>query len=174
MSALGSTPAGNGRRPVPGRARALAARLAALFERDVELVGRLNDAQRRLTAANERLWSGLAPDAFGRIDDGAAPAGHSQIAQLIDTARGARAPGSETALLQALQDIHWQLHRSFHRYQQACEERRQLAVEVGELSLKLTDALCAAGFTGDDAQNADVHQLAAGILKTTAGTGVGR
>jgi len=47
---------------VPARARELAARLAALFERDVEIVCRLNDAHRRLADANDRLWSGLAPE----------------------------------------------------------------------------------------------------------------
>jgi hypothetical protein len=67
---------------VPARARELAARLSALFERDVEIVGRLNDAQSRLRDANERLGSGLAADAFGLIYDGSAPAGQSQIAKL--------------------------------------------------------------------------------------------
>ena len=43
---------------VPGRARELAARLSALFDRDVEIVERLNGAQRQLREANERLWSG--------------------------------------------------------------------------------------------------------------------
>jgi hypothetical protein len=42
-------------RSVPDRARGLAGQLSALFERDVEIVGRLNDAQRRLRAANQRL-----------------------------------------------------------------------------------------------------------------------
>jgi len=45
-------------------------------------------------------------------------------------------------------------------YQHACEERRQLAFEVGELSRQLTDALCAAGWGADEARNADVHELA--------------
>jgi hypothetical protein len=40
MSALSS----NGDRVVPALARELAARLSALFERDVEIVGRLSDA----------------------------------------------------------------------------------------------------------------------------------
>jgi hypothetical protein len=31
-----------------------------------------------------------------------------------------------------------------HDYQDACAERRQLVVEVGEHSQQLTDALCAA------------------------------
>ena len=56
---------------VPALARELAARLSALFERDVEIVRRLNDAQRRVREANERLWSGLSPDAFGVVYDGA-------------------------------------------------------------------------------------------------------
>ena len=45
---------------VPGRARELAGGLSVLFERDVELVVRLNDAHRRLRDANERLVSGPA------------------------------------------------------------------------------------------------------------------
>lgn len=69
-------------------------------------------------------------------------------------------PGSDTAVLGALQQIHSAIHRSFCAYQWACEERRQLAVDVGELSQQLTEVLCAAGFGADDARNADVHKLA--------------
>jgi hypothetical protein len=151
-------------RAVPTPARELAARLAALFERDVEIVQRLNDAQGRLRDANERLWSGLAPDAFGFLYDDVAPAGESQIGRLVGDARSARGPGSQTDVLQALQQIHWAIHRAFHAYQWACEERRRLAFEVGELSQQLTEALCAAGWRADDARNAKVHELArAGI-----------
>jgi hypothetical protein len=149
---------------VPARACELAARLSALFERDVEIVGRLNDAQSRLRDANEWLWSGLAPDAFGLVYDGAASAGQSQIAKLMSDARSAGGADSDTAVLGALQQIHSAIHRSFCAYQSACEERRQLAVDVGELSPQLTEVLCAAGFSADDARNADVHKLAgAGI-----------
>jgi hypothetical protein len=125
-------------------ARALAARLASLFERDVEIVKRLNDAQRRLLAANERLWSGLAPDAFGLIYDGAAPAGRGQIAALMGDAGGE--PAAKTAVLEALQQIHSQVRGAFGAYQAACEERRQLAVDVGELSEQLIRELAAAGW----------------------------
>jgi hypothetical protein len=52
------TAASSNGRTVPALARVLAGRLSALFERDVEIVGRLNDAQRRLQSANERLWWG--------------------------------------------------------------------------------------------------------------------
>ena len=155
MSALSvSTPAAG--LPVPAGARALAARLAALFEADCEIVARLNDAQRRLAAASERLWSGLAPDSFGLIYDGAAPVGNSQIAKLIDVG----APGWQIAVLAALQDAHWTIHRAFCEHQSACEQRRQLAVEVGELAQQLTDALTAAGWSKPDAERADVHKLA--------------
>ena len=150
---------------VPARARELAARLSALFERDVEIVGRLNDAQGRLRDANERLWSGLAPDAFGLVYDGwSAPAGQSQIAKLMSDARSAGGPDTDTAVLGALQQVHSAIHRSFCAYQSACEERRQLAVDVGELSQQLTEVLCTAGFSAQDARKADVHKLAgAGI-----------
>jgi hypothetical protein len=146
---------GRSGRVVPALARELAVRLAALFERDVEIVERLNDAQRRLRDANERLWSGLSPDAFGLVYDGAAPAGGSEIAAL-----GAGGRASWTDVLAALQQIHRAIHRGFRAYQDACEERRQLAVEVGELSQRLADVLCAAGWGADDARGANVHELA--------------
>lgn len=149
---------------MPALARELAGRLSALFERDVEIVGRLNDAQCRLQSANERLWSGLSPDAFGLVYDGSAPAGGGQIAAMTADARRTGEPDTSVAALAALQVTHWAIRSGFHVYQDACEERLQLAFEVGELSRQLTDVLCAAGWSPDEAQNADVHELArAGI-----------
>jgi hypothetical protein len=150
-------------RAVPALARELAARIATLFHSDVEIARRLNDAQRRLRDANERLWSGLSPDAFGLIYDGAASAGEGQIAALVSDALSSGGLESQTAVLKALQQTHWLIRRAFHDYQGACEERRQLAVEVGELSAQLTAALCAVGWSADDARDADVHELAGGV-----------
>jgi hypothetical protein len=124
---------------VPAHARELAARLSALFEKDSRIVARLNSAQRRLRHANDRLRPGVTPDGLRPIEN-----------------------GSGVAVLGALREIHWQVDRAFCEYQSACEERRQLAVEVGELAAGLTDALCAAGFSQQDARRADVHQLARG------------
>jgi len=155
---LGGTGEGAGRW-VPARARELAAGLSALFDRDVEIVERLNDAERWLREANERLWSGLAPVAFGLICDGQAPAGHSQIAKLAEGAPGG-GPAGQTAVLCALQDAYWAIRRAFIDYQSANEERRQLAVDVGELSQQLTDVLCALGWSAEEARNANVHELA--------------
>jgi hypothetical protein len=112
----------------PADARAPAARLAALFEQDSEIVRRLNDAHHRLAGANDRLRSGPAVDRF--------VIGH-------------------------------QIHRAFCAYQQASEQRRQLAVDVGELSQQLTDALTAAGYHPQHAQSANVHELAAGTWQPT-------
>ena len=141
---------------VPALARELAAQLSVLFDRDVEIVKRLNDAQRRVREANERLYSGLSPDAFGVIYDGIGLAGSSQIAALI--VDGARDP--RTAVLEALGQIHWAIHRGFCEYRYACEERRQLAVDVGEITAKFIEVLRGAGFSEDDARQANVHELA--------------
>jgi hypothetical protein len=102
----------------------------------------------------------LHPDAVGLLYNEAAPAGHSQIAALIDQARTARA-ANESAVLCALQQAHWQIHAGFCQYQSASEQRRQLAADLGELISEFVRALTQAGWTEDEAHNADVHQLAA-------------
>jgi hypothetical protein len=65
-----------------------------------------------------------------------------------------------TTLDTLLPDLHRQIHRAFCAYQDAAEQRRQLAVDVGELAQALTDALTAAGWTAQQARHANVHQLA--------------
>jgi hypothetical protein len=145
---------------VPARARVLAARLSAQFRADMEIVVRVNDAQRRLRDANERLWSGPAPDTFGRVDGAVAAAGGSAIARLMGDALRGGGRGPQAAVLEALEEIHGQVHHAFCNYQFACEERRQLAVDVGELSWQLMEVLCAAGWSEDAARDADVHELA--------------
>jgi hypothetical protein len=52
------------------------------------------------------------------------------------------------------------LHRALCAYQDASEQRRQLAIEVGEYSQQLTQALCAAGWSAQQARQANVHELA--------------
>ena len=151
------TPARAQHGAVPAHARELAAQLSTLFQRDVEIVQLLNDAQRHLANANERLWSGLAPDAFGLIHDGAAAAvGTSPIAALLRDG----GPTANSQMLEALQQIHRQIHRAFCAYQHAAEQRRQLAIDIGELSQQLTQALCAAGWSADQARHTNVHKLA--------------
>jgi hypothetical protein len=154
-------------RVVPARARELAAELAALFEEDRRLVARLNESRRRPQSANSRLWSGLHPDALALLyentDRLAISRGSSVIAGLIiDAVRtGADEHEIETAILPALQEAHWSIHRAFYDHGAAYEERRQLAVTVGELAQLLVDVLTAAGWTSDAARRVNVQQLAA-------------
>jgi hypothetical protein len=143
-------------RPVPRHARQLAAQLSTLFEHDQAIVQRLNDAHRRLHSANERLCSELAPNAFGLIYDRTA-ATAIRTNPIVTPIRNS-GPDANTQMLEALQQIHGQIHRA--SCQHASEQRRQLAVDIGELSQQLTQALCAAGWSADRARHANVHQLA--------------
>ena len=66
---------------------------------------------------------------------------------------------------QAIQQAHRQIHRQIHRahcdYQDAAEERRQLAVDIGEITRSFVDELIAAGWSEPEARNANVHELTA-------------
>jgi len=55
------------RRTIPERARRLAAELEQGFARDAEFATGLNGAQQRLQRANDRLRSGLHPDAIATL-----------------------------------------------------------------------------------------------------------
>lgn len=67
--------------------------------------------------ANDRLSSGLHPDALGLVYDGAATAGQgsSAIAEgVVDAVRACGlAAEVEAALLGELQEVHWAIHRAF-------------------------------------------------------------
>ena len=155
-------------RVVPTRARALAAELASLFEEDSRLVAQLNETRRRLENANGRLWSGLHPDALALLyentDRLAISRGSSVIAGIvIDAIRaGADEVAVETAVLPALQEAHWTIHRALVEFDAAYEERRQLAVTGGELVQQLVDVLTAAGWPPAAARSVNVNHLAAG------------
>ena len=128
---------------MPTHARGLAARLSALLTQDVAIIERLYDAQRRLMNANERLWSGLAPAAFGLVYDSAdaATIGTSEVA-CVYARRPARLQRArprgpaERPLARASR-----VHRLPGRLRGATP--RRLAIEVSELSRQLTDALLA-------------------------------
>ena len=62
--------------------------------------------------------------------------------------------------LQAVQRIHWQIHRAHCDYQAVAERRRELAALIGELSHEFVATLVAAGRSGQDARVADVDKLA--------------
>ena len=143
-------------RAVPDLARKLAGRLGFLFTRDATLAQRLNDAQRRLQNANDRLWWGAHPDGLAAVY-GTHPAAVDvdvAFAEHRSEVLGATDP------LAAIQQLRWQIHRAFIADQTVAEERRQLAAELGELVRQLVDALLAAVWTEENACKTNVHELA--------------
>ncbi len=134
-------------------AQQLVGELADAFEQDRGLAEQLTAAQHRLQAANDRLWSGLHPDALGLVYDGATVGpGASAVAEGVGDA--VRADGSaaevEAALLGGLQEVHWAIHRAF-------SEHQLIAAFVAEL--------VAAGWSEEQARQADVHQLATAVAR---------
>ena len=146
------------------RARRLAVDLTCLFAKDTELAVGLDDAQRRLREANDRLWSGLDPDGLRAIYGD-----HPQFeAAQLQAALDSRSDVLDCAdPLGALQEAHWQIHRAHVEYQQTAEDRRQLAADIGELIARLVDTLMAAGWSEQQARSADVHELAAASWETS-------
>ena len=151
---------------VPEVARRLASELADAFETDRGLAERLNACQDRLQVANGELWSGLHPDSLGLLNDDTSAAavgeGSSVIAGLAsDAIRFEHTVAeAEAALLPKLQEVHWTIHRAFSEHQRISGDRRHLAAEIGELIAAFVAELVAAGWSEDEARQADVHQLA--------------
>jgi hypothetical protein len=135
-------------------ARELAAQIEHRFAQDADLAKRLCDAQQRLAQANDRLWWGLHPDGLAAVYAEHPTAIDVAFAENRSEVLGAPDP------LAAVQQVHWQIRKAFVEYQTAAEERRQLAADTGETIHEFVDALVDAGWTEQQARNADVHQLA--------------
>jgi hypothetical protein len=141
-------------RPVPSRARQLAARLDLRFGDDARLAAQLNDAQLRLLRANNRLWSGLHPDGMAAIYGEHPAAVEAASANNRSEILGAPDP------LREAQRVHWTIHHWFLEYQAAAERRRLLTVVISELAGELIATLVAAGWSDHDAREANVKKLA--------------
>jgi hypothetical protein len=111
----------------------------------------------------------LHPDALGLLYDDTQAVGigeqatiRSQITAVMADARsaGAEDEAIETGVLQAVQEIHWTIHRAFSEYQRIGEDRRHLAAEIGELIAEMVVELVAAGWSEEQARTADVRSLA--------------
>lgn len=135
-------------------ARRLAAQLEQQFGRDADLAKRLCKAQRRLERANDRLWWGLHHDGLAAVYGEHPAAVEVASAENRSEVLGAPHP------LRAVQQVHWIIHNAFIDYQTAAEERRQLAAATGELIRRFIDALVAAGWSEEQARNANVRHLA--------------
>jgi hypothetical protein len=141
-------------RTIPDRARRLAAELELRFTDDAALATELNEAQRRLGPANDRLWSGLHPDGMAVLYGACPAAVDVAVAQNRSEILGAAEPFRE------IQEVHWTINGAFGAYQAAAEHRRQLGVEVGELSRELVATPLAAGWSEEEARDANLPNLA--------------
>ena len=142
---------------VTPRAQQLAEELSRSFSADSELAGRLAAAGQKLRAANERLWSGLAPEGLQAIYGD-----HPQFDAIqLEAAVDSRSEVLESAdLLGELQKVHWEIHRAYGEHQEISEDRRHLAAEIGEQIAAMVAELVDGGFSEEQARNVDVHQLA--------------
>ena len=140
-------------RAVPEQARRLAAELDLRFACGAELATELNDAQRRLQRANDRVWSGVHPDGIAMIY------GEHPAALEVATARNHSQLLDSPDPLRAVQQVHWTIHKAGISYQDAAERRRQLAAETGELAGELMTTLVGAGWSPKDARDANIRSL---------------
>jgi hypothetical protein len=142
-------------------ARHIAAQLADAFDRDQQFAVALNEAQQRLQTANEKLWKGLHPDGLAAVYGHLPQFDAVQLEASLDY--GSEVLSSSDPL-GAIQEVYWEIHRAFSGYQHAAEDRRMLAADIGELVSGLVAELQAAGWTEQEARNANVHELAQGDL----------
>jgi hypothetical protein len=136
------------------RARQLARELELRFAHDAELAWKLNDAHDRLQRANDRLWCGIHPDGIAAVYGEPPSARNAAFAENSSEVLGA--PDQ----LQALQRIHWQIHKAHCDFQRVAEDRRRLAAEIGEIIRTFLDELMAAGWSEPEAREADIGGLA--------------
>jgi hypothetical protein len=139
---------------VPPAARAHAARLRELFDRDRQLATALNAAQRRLNDANDQLTSGLSAEALRAVYGPMGP----------DLGLSARKPPvlADEQPIAALERVAYEIRSAFHDYQRIADDRRVLGVDIGEVHARMAAVLQAAGCSADEARRADVDALAAG------------
>jgi hypothetical protein len=138
--------------------RVLADVLAALFERDRQLAVALNTAQGRLLAANERLAVAMPV--------GAVPSALLGLGGADLGVAGRRPPVLDAeSPVAALDDVAQRIRRALADYQHAAEQRREVAADVGEATVRLVDALIAAGLSDTQARRADVRALRHGVYR---------
>ena len=108
-------------RSVTSAGRLLAARISQAFDQDQQLAIKLNEAQQRLQAANEKLWRGLHPDGLAAVYGDLPQFEAVKLEASLDT-------GSEVLSspdpLGAIQEVYWEIHRAFVGYQHDAEDRR--------------------------------------------------
>ena len=153
--------------PVTEGTRVFAAQLARRFARDAELAMRLADAQARLMRANDRLWWGLHPDGLAAVYGE-----HPTVVDMAFAENRSEVLGAPDPLA-AIQQVHWTVREAFVDYQSAAEERRQLAADIGELLRQFVEELVAAGWSQEQARDANVPRARSNKQSTEQGVTMG-
>jgi hypothetical protein len=149
-------------RTIPAAAVEVAAELVRLFDRDRELVLALNEASDRLQAGNDQLTAGLSAEALRAIYGPTGP----------DLGLSGRKPPvlEHDSPVSALEQVADSIRRAFIDYQNVAESRRQLGFEVGDANARLIAAMTAAGFSEQQARQANVRALATGSFELSEDT----
>ena len=145
--------------------RELARALAALFAADRQLVVELNAAQRRLLDANDLLRVGVSADAL-RALPGATGSGKASVLWPAALEHGSLEGESLGRTLEAIADS---IRHALRDYQLVAEQRREVAADIGEATVRLVEAMRAAGFSEEQARNADVWALRDGVYRQGGG-----
>ncbi len=145
---------------VPGAACRIAGRLAEFFERDQALVVALNDAHKRIVDATSLLTAGLPAGALQEIYGPGGP----------DAALSGQRPAvlAGDQPVAELEKAAAAIRHALHDYQETADSRRQLAFDVGEANAQLITAMTAAGFSEDEARDADIQSLAGGRYRSVS------
>jgi hypothetical protein len=147
-----------GQPPVPEAARAHARRLRELFNTDQQHAIALNAAHDHLRSGLEQLTSGLSAEALRAVYGPTGPdLGLS----------GRRPPVLESDQpIAALEDASHRITRGFGDYQRIADERRMVAADIGEETMRLVRALESIGLDEQQALQCNVDALAEGVLST--------
>lgn len=145
-------------RPAPPGTQQIGSDLRALFTQDQALAVALNDALDRHRGAIDQLTTGLSAEALRNIYGPAGPdlglSGRKPAVLLADSP------------VSALEDVARDARTALYDYMRISDDRRVLAVDVGELTARLVQVLTAAGLSEQQARHANVDQLADGQLHT--------
>ena len=150
-------------RPIPNRARQLAAELERRFAQDAVSAWRLDDAHERTRRANDRLWWGLHPDGMatddaalvGRLLDALKhdPDARRQLRDLLDVDAGAPTTRPAVYTLATLGI------ESIGRWRPTYDERQAIRRAIVEAGMHLFEPS-----TDDVPDRADVREA---LLSTT-------
>jgi len=142
-----------GPRVVGVEVRGLAEALAALFAADQRLAMELRAARWRLLDATDVLRVGVSAGALRAL---LGVAGDADLGSPVAV---------QAASLTGLETVADGIRGALGEYQSAAEQRRLVAGDIGEATVRLVGAMAVDGFTEVQARGADVWALRDGVYR---------